>query len=1668
MSDINEIEESNPTGSNGPQRRVGEFTKEFLVYRRLLDDVQSFRSKIKKPTLGKMMVLNDIKSNEEAKPLFRDWRQEVLNFIDKYPGMTSIMTKSKSEAIVQTYMLYLDDKQKAKEDLKDIPELYSATEDTDFSKAMEAFRMKKPLSNQISSFLLEGAKTKAQLEAQVKRESGVETRQDATTESGSSSASAVFWSRTKGPWNSKEGGRILEYSKDLPPTASNILEYLPADFPIKKVLDLIEDVNRELTIFLEYIIPKWYTSTIQEEWKAIRSNTSLNQASPAIAAMPPMYTAGRMWAKVNLDWKRQRTAELVALTADFNNLAQADDSLAGLNMFISKWKNIVEILRADHGQVQSPAYQYALLEKKLAPLQLAMKLQYDAARSATGEEIDTAEDLEKFFIYLSKSTQQVTNNPEIQRNTPSTFGAWRTGGASATIQKAREERTESQRDKSTKGGKDSKGGRGGNSAQSGGSNARDKTRPTPKIPSIPGFKQLSKEAAAKAVESKICLFFATSGKCRFGDKCTFKHEKIAGYPSKTEVKTEVTTEVTTVKSTPRANSITKVESNKVKTKEANRFAELAAEDDESSDDYPGVHAIRSPNIIDPVTRTVLDPGAQAHVLSEAMGNSSLFTEDRNLPPTHIKVVGGTVLTSMKRGTLKIGNVNIVDCGVFAGERSNLISTWKLKNQDPENQLLLRDEGRTLLIKTPAGNVEGRIDKLAPDTAEGLYIVEVKMPTDITASAVVNTARASKNRPARRVNHGHLLVPVIVHNALAHVSDEWIKRASTHPDMDRQWNYKETGFNSCINCMHAVAIRQPKGKTSVNASIKYGEIYHADLHIIQSDEIDFIGTLIVVEKSTRYTIIRLLKRKDEATPIITKFLELELKFMIPDQKIHQLIADKGGEFDNDTLSAWCQDHQISLELVPREHHELNGIAERRIRTIPSIARTLALTANLPPKYYWYALRHANDLLNFLPCKSTGRIPFTAKFGKKVATRWFQPWGCLAYVANDNNTHHKSRWDRSDEGVFLGVSITIGRPYLILKLDSRRIVESLEVQFVPDQFPFRDRGDQTIGRPIPQKSLPWDDNQINTEEVPNEPADKPGENIEEVPNEPADKPGKDIEENDTEINNPYTDNSLNTCPNTDCELPHSRTCMISIAKKKVPLPVRAEHYVNGVVTAKEAALHPEFIDARAREMQGLWDNGTFGSPVKLPPGARALRTKWTYAVKELVDKGIKYKARLVILGFLQRLGYDYEETFAPVISINALRFVFAIKVQWNLTLHALDVSQAFTNAKLDKEIYITPPDGYKEDDKVWPVHKALYGLKQSGRLWNELLTEVLKQAGYTQCEVEKCLFWKRTNNGITIIPIWVDDMHMVSNDEVEVSRIILILNKNFPTNLVKNPKILGMDIVDKPGRFELSQEVAVRKYLGSTTAEHLHYKVSDTPMAAPLTHWEKPTEICSAEQLAAYQSDIGSLLFFAGMTRPDIAYAVNYAARGMANPGEQHFLLVRRIQRYLRGTLHYCLVYRKIEKPEISALYGYADASYGDVDGHSTGGHILFFGKNSPIVWKSGKQKTAAMSTTEAELFAFTAAGKHMQWLSAIYNALNETKQPAPTIYCDNISSVAILSDITSASRVKHVLTKIAYITGLIASKELKAVYVKTAENLADLFTKPLPAATHNLLLAGIMN
>ena len=487
--------------------------------------------------------------------------------------------------------------------------------------------------------------------------------------------------------------------------------------------------------------------------------------------------------------------------------------------------------------------------------------------------------------------------------------------------------------------------------------------------------------------------------------------------------------------------------------------------------------------------------------------------------------------------------------------------------------------------------------------------------------------------------------------------------------------------------------------------------------------------------------------------------------------------------------------------------------------------------------------------------------------------------------------------------------------------------------------------------------------------------------------------------------------------------------------------------------------EWKSAMDREFNSLIHNETW-ELVPRPEGVNVVNNRWLYKVKRKPDGSIdKFKARLVAQGFTQTQGLDYEEVYSPVARFQTIRSLLALGNTLDLEIHQMDVCTAFLNGELDCEVYMEQPQGYSNGDinYVCKLKKGLYGLKQAARCWNKTLDEYMKSAGYKVSSADGCVYIKskKSEDGqikFVIFPFYVDDIIPVSNDLEWMKQEKAALSQRF--DLVDNGEIsqvLGLIVKrDREAKtISISQPTYVQEIL-----ERFRMDQSN-PVSTPLEAGRQFTKTSDSDapfDREIYQQAIGCLTYISTSTRPDISAAVNALSQFMTNPSTDHWSGVKRVLRYLKGTINYGLIFAAGD----GRLHGYCDADWaGDPDTRrSTSGYVFRIG-DATVSWSCQKQKTVAKSSTEAEYVSLSYATQEAVWLRRLMESLGFGTQAPTILYEDNNGAIELTKNAKHHNRTKHIDISHHFVREKVEEKEIVVTHCPSKEMIADVLTKGIP-------------
>ena len=464
----------------------------------------------------------------------------------------------------------------------------------------------------------------------------------------------------------------------------------------------------------------------------------------------------------------------------------------------------------------------------------------------------------------------------------------------------------------------------------------------------------------------------------------------------------------------------------------------------------------------------------------------------------------------------------------------------------------------------------------------------------------------------------------------------------------------------------------------------------------------------------------------------------------------------------------------------------------------------------------------------------------------------------------------------------------------------------------------------------------------------------------------------------------------------------------------------------------------------EMEVLRNRGV-GEEVDRPKNKKVLKGRWVYKAKVKKDGTIeRRKGRYCVKGYSQKPGEDFDDIYAPVAPLESLRILLSISVKRNYILRQIDIKSAFLYGDIDGETYLEMPEGYQKPGKVWKLRKAIYGLKQSPKLWYSHLTDALKELNLIVSDFDPCILTSKD----LYCCVYVDDI-LITRKPHLVQQCIEKLQERFKcTDSGETSLLLGMQIEKTPEHIKLYQERYITEILERFGMKNCNPIKTPIEADTPLQKATDNDQLCDQK---LYQSIIGSLMYAATATRPDIAHATHFLGQFSAKPTKTHLIVAKRVLRYLKGTPTLGITY-KYNSDDIP-LRVYSDSSFASnlTDRHSYTGLIIQTFRHT-VIWRSKKQKTVSDSTTVAEYVALAFAAKQSIWVRRGLLLLGV--KTVPTIHCDNTAAIKLTENSGVSDRTKHIDVKYHLVRELREKGDIRVISVGTKDNLADVCTKGL--------------
>lgn len=1037
--------------------------------------------------------------------------------------------------------------------------------------------------------------------------------------------------------------------------------------------------------------------------------------------------------------------------------------------------------------------------------------------------------------------------------------------------------------------------------------------------------------------------------------------------------------------------------------------------------------------------TILDSGATQHMFRDSRAFNEMWDCPQHKQLEIQLAQEGVVLRARKKGnatleTLKHRRVQIYDVLFIPELSANLLSVSRIESTG--KSVVFKQNGVEILDQNGCLLISGR-------RINGLYVLDLYLDQ---ARQKVFTSKVSDEEMIWHMRFGH----IGKQNLSKLVNDNMIERLNIEPSTIRS-----EGF-SCDSCIYGKQIREPFDKSFKVRSSRALELVHSDVcgPLPESTHDGFKYFVTFTDDYTHFVVVYLIRHKSD---VFEKFKEYEAMVTAHfSLRISKFRSDNGGEYFGKEFLAFCRGKGIQMIPTAPYTPQQNGVSERMNRTLMEKVRTIMHESNAPRHLWGEALYASMFTLNRSPTNAlkNSKTPYEMWYGFKPDASKLKIFGCVAYAHIPKE--HCSKLDKRSMNLAMVGYAPSG--YRLWNEKTNKVIISRDVRFDEAHFYFMRNIQVDTNSSKPDAEFREIDARDQSEnEVESEAETEEEEFL-----------GFESDDGDVAPLEQRHEHVSSENPNGDVapeEQRHSQratraprwlqdydtTYLTSILQDDIPQRVDE--------LQKRVDWH-KWKQAIDEELQALKENNTWTLVSELPKGRKAINSMWVFSIKD-EEESIRYKARLVAKGCSQRPGLDYTETFAPVAKMSTIRVMLSIAVSNNLIIHQMDVKTAFLNGKLEEEIFMKLPKDENGNMNVCRLNKSIYGLKQAGRSWNQYFNKIILKFDFKRLNSDSCMYICSKRD--LIIILYVDDILIFGSLLEHIKWVKEIFSRHFKMkDLGEVRNFLGLTITRdiKRGILEISQQPYIEKILDRFGMKDC--KRVSTPMD-PNCKWLKADKTTTEP----YKELLGCLQYLTLMSRPDICVSVNILSQFQSNPGDEHWVGLKRILRYLQGTKTDRLCFTR---KDCEPLTGYADADFAnDVEERKSISGNMFSIYGNMVSWSSKRQPIVTLSSTEAELVSLCNASKEGIWMSSILSEIGIPFVPF-TIYEDNIPCIRISEEPREHQRTKHIDVRYMYIRDLIKEKKVKLKYIKSEDQLADFFTKPLQTTRFNNLkkMIGMIN
>ena len=871
-----------------------------------------------------------------------------------------------------------------------------------------------------------------------------------------------------------------------------------------------------------------------------------------------------------------------------------------------------------------------------------------------------------------------------------------------------------------------------------------------------------------------------------------------------------------------------------------------------------------------------------------------------------------------------------------------------------------------------------------------------------------------------------------------------------------------------------------------------ERIHSDVKTMPRSHRGYKFFAVFVHEPTRRLIVKKFKSKSELADAAIAALEFTQKQ--GSVVIVEFRSDYESIYKCSKLTDFLDANGIKFSPATPYRHEQNGIAERIIQTLMRKMRAMLKQCGLSNHFWCYALDCATTVYNRTRHNATKKIPDKEFFKREVDIDDLVVFGCIG-VAHIDEEKRSSKHDitRGELVRMLGYDEN-GRngTYLVCNRQGK-IFRARVAKWHEDVYSFRELLKQLpMPKPLARASTAMDaDEKLLEDEAALQEEMKMSDELnkkEERGHTRASRKAKSrlrfipgvnyaprmyhmnhLHENemkDERIMNANDQEAENFAAYIECLMRECKeqNCDTKFESWLNTMEMSAQEILKIPKSFREAVTGPEkefWIPSVKSEISSLNENKTW-RVIERRRNKNTVKMKWVFRKKVNADGSIRYKTRLVVKGYTQVEGEDFFRTHAPTLSLGSLRIVLAIASRHKLMLHNIDIKTAFLYGAIDADINSEIPDGLFEfepeklqgfSDPVLQLQRAIYGLRQAGYVWIKTYMSTLKTMGFKQCNTDPCVFVKTISGRKMIVAIYVDDTIIAHEAKCDLEWFLAEIGKHFKFKNEGELKwALGMEVGrTSQGNWWIGQQRYIQKM--AQIFAPIRTKVQ-TPLQAHL-RLDFRDDSPAVDQ-KSYKSLLGSLLYVAVATRPDIAFACSRLAQFGKNPRKVHHDQALRVLQFLINTSD-----RVICCDANEGFVGFADASLETCKrtGRSYTGYVLTLA-GAPVLWRAFMQNVCATSTGEAEYMALSALCKEVVFATQLSTELGfEVNSPVVT-FDDSEPAIAIAMGTGLTKRSRSFRLSFHNVRDCVSDGTITLRKVSGKTNPADIFTKALSVEAHN--------